>query len=137
MMDTKKRLYTESLVAIVASIFFWIWALIITIQDGLDTGLICFIPTFASGVGGLLLAKDIKLPRPLLLIETAIAFSFTAVAFILAATHNEEDGESQMHLAYLIISAFIWGGFGVIYIFEINKVYRLEDLQRESNALLL
>lgn len=134
MIDVEKRVFLESLIAIAASIFFWSWALILTIQVEFDTGLICFIPTLASGVGGLLLTKDYRVPRRLLTIGTISAFTFTTIVFISASAHNDE---GNMHLAYLIVSAFIWGGFGAIYYFEISGVYKQRELQRETNALLM
>lgn len=119
-----------------ASFFFWLWALAITINESsLDTGVICFIPTFLCGFGGALHSRQNKVPRRLLTIGIVVAFAFTAAVFVAASIRNDE---GNRHLSYLAVSSFLWGAFGCIFYRDVYELYKEDEAQRESmNTLFL
>ena len=131
--ETRTRVLLESIVALVASTFFWGWALLLTVTTEYDTGLICFAATFLSGLGGFMLARGNKVPQRPLIIGTGVAFAFTTAVFISASIRNDE---GSMHLAYLIVSAFIWSTFSVIFILDINRLYQETAIDIDQTHLV-
>lgn len=133
-----------SLLSIFISLFFLLWALYNTLysdyQDGLlisnriDDGLLCFPFTICSGVWSLFAINSHSVIKYLLAICYFIIFSysFTVSIFLTAAIGLNSP---PLHRSYLIISALIWGSYGILFYREMN-LFRIEKLTELSNPFL-
>jgi FtsH-binding integral membrane protein len=136
------RLKWISILSLVISLFFFLWAIYNTFndyQDGLliqkriDDGLVCFPFTILSSVIGFLSLSSPSLqsshaPGLFILFSYALTVSiFLSAAICLTS--------SSLHRAYLIISALVWGAYGLLFFKEIN-FFRKEKLKEYSNRLL-
>jgi hypothetical protein len=136
------RLKWISILSLVISLFFFLWAIYNTFndyQDGLlihkriDDGLVCFPFTILSSVIGFLSLSSPSLqsshaPGLFILFSYALTVSiFLSAAICLSS--------SSLHRAYLIISALVWGAYGLLFFKEIN-FFRKEKLKEYSDRLL-
>jgi hypothetical protein len=138
------RVFWLSLLSISISLFFFLWALYNTLhtdyQDGLilsscvDDGLLCFPFTMCSGFLSLftLYYHSVLSYSYLICFFILFSYSFTVSVFLAAAI---DLNSPPLHRSYLILSAMIWGSYGIFFYREMN-IFRIEKLIELSNPLL-
>ena len=125
--SVQTRVLLESVIVVVVSLLFWIWAFVITLSGNYDNGLIlhksyddglvCFTCTFATGVCGVLFSRNVLYQKSILFGRMIIiTFAITVIIFTAAAIFTDP---SEMHLAYLIVSGFLWIVYGTMYYYDV------------------
>lgn len=139
----RARVFYESIAAIALSAFFWLWALEITIsgdyEAGLlirassDDGLVCFPFVFVCGILGVVIIRQKILEASRALsCSVALSFLFTILVYLMSASLTDPN---DRHLAYLLVSAFLWLIYGLYYYHD-AELYRKSIIAAHSTSKL-
>jgi hypothetical protein len=116
-----QRIFSYSLILIVTSLFFLIWAIYNTATEHyFDVGLICFPLTIATGVYALLILSSKVSPQLLYLQRTVIgSYVITVLAYVMSLCTNPLTRVT--YASYCIIASFLWGINGLYFHYEVTK----------------